>query len=58
LVFLSGTIESKEGEGWREYLLPEISSISVLEQNSWTPTRWLRIPKEGKKYHNAQNAVF
>ena len=51
--FLSGTSESKEGEGWREYLQPEISSISVLEQTVGHP-RAGYDPEGGKKYHNAQ----
>jgi len=51
--FLSGTSESKEGQGWREYLLSGISSISVLEQTFPHP-RTGYDSEGGKKYHKVQ----
>jgi predicted DNA-binding transcriptional regulator YafY len=54
--FLSGTSESREGQGWREYLLPEISSISVLEQTFSHP-RVGYDPEGGKKYHKVQCSI-
>lgn len=51
--FLSGTSKSNEGQGWREYRLPEVFSISVLEQMFPVP-RAGYDPEGGKKYHNVQ----
>ena len=51
--FLSGSSESNEGEGWREYILLGISSISVLEQ-TFSQQRTGYNPEEGKTYHKVQ----
>lgn len=51
--FLGGTSESKEGQGWREYLLTGVSSVSVLSQTFSRP-RPGYDPEGGKKYHKAQ----
>ena len=51
--FLSGSSESNEGEGWREYILPGISSISVLKQTFSKPRAGYN-PEEGKTYHKVQ----
>lgn len=51
--FLGGTSESKEGQGWREYLLSEISSIVVLSQQFAGPRPGYN-PNGGRKFHNIQ----
>ena len=51
--FLGGVSESREGGGWREYLLSSISSLAVLPENFAGP-RPRYNPNGGKIFHNVQ----
>ncbi len=54
--FLGGESASQEGQGWREYLLDNISSLSVLEQK-FLGVRPGYKRDGGKTFHNVQCAV-
>src|SRR5271157_4583661 len=54
--FLSGASESQEGQGWREYLLSEMSSVVELTQKFVGP-RFGYKPDGGKTFHNVQCAL-
>jgi len=54
--YLSGASESQAGPGWREYLLSEISSVTVLEEQFPGPRPGYK-PDGGKKFHNVQCAL-
>ena len=49
--FVSGHSESGEGPGWREYLLDEISSVSILEATFSGPRPGYQ-PDGGKTFHS------
>jgi hypothetical protein len=51
--FLGGESESREGQGWREYLLSGISNINVLPQQFAGPRAGYN-PSGGKKLRNVQ----
>jgi hypothetical protein len=53
---LSGASESQQEQGWREYLLSEITYVTVLPQKFFEPRPGYRRDG-GKKYHNVQCAV-
>jgi predicted DNA-binding transcriptional regulator YafY len=54
--FLGGASESLEGQGWREYLLSEMSNIAVLPK-TFTGTRPGYRPDGGKRFKNVQCAL-
>jgi len=54
--FLGGASESQEGQGWREYLLSEITDLNVLPQRFLGPRPGYR-PDGGKTFHNVQCAL-
>jgi predicted DNA-binding transcriptional regulator YafY len=54
--YLHGASESKQGPGWREYLLSGISSVTILEETFSGPRQGYN-PNGGKKYHNVQCAL-
>jgi hypothetical protein len=54
--FLGGVSGSQEGHGWREYLMSEISSLSVLPRQ-FVPPRVGYNPTGGQKFYNVQCAV-
>jgi hypothetical protein len=54
--FLYGSSESKEGPGWREYLLSGMSNIIILPQTFDGPRPYYK-PDGGKKFHNVQCAL-
>jgi predicted DNA-binding transcriptional regulator YafY len=49
--FLSGYSESREGQGWREYLLDEISSVLILDETFSEPRPGYK-PDGGKSFHS------
>jgi hypothetical protein len=49
--FLGGAGESQEGQGWREYLLSEMSDVTVLPQTFAGPHPGYR-PDGGKRFNN------
>src|SRR5436190_19156711 len=49
--FLRGESASGEGQGWREYLLDNISSLSVLD-DGFSPPRPGYKRDGGKTFHN------
>jgi predicted DNA-binding transcriptional regulator YafY len=51
--FLSGASESQEGQGWREYLLSQITGVNVLPQTFSGPRPGYK-PDGGKTFHNVQ----
>jgi hypothetical protein len=51
--FLAGASESRDGEGWREYLLSSISSLVILPENFPGPRPQYK-PDGGKIFHNVQ----
>jgi hypothetical protein len=51
--FLGGESESKEGQGWREYLLSEMQNVTVLTQTFAGP-RYGYKPTGGQRFHNVQ----
>ena len=53
---LSGASESPQEQGWREYLLSEITFVTVLPQRFIGPRPGYRRDG-GEKYHNVQCAV-
>jgi predicted DNA-binding transcriptional regulator YafY len=53
---LSGASESQEVEGWREYLLSEITNLTILPQKFSGPRAGYN-PTGGKKFHNVQCAI-
>lgn len=54
--YLSGASESGTGQGWREYLLSGVSSVTILEETFHGPRQGYN-PSGGKKYHNVQCAL-
>ena len=54
--FLGGASESQEGQWWREYLLSEISNVTVLPQHFLSPRPGYKRDG-GKTLHNVQCAV-
>jgi hypothetical protein len=54
--FLGGASESQEGQGWREYLLSEITNITVLPQQ-FLGTRYDYKRDGGKTFHSVQCAL-
>jgi len=54
--FLGGASESQEGQGWREYLLSEITNLNVLPQRFLGPRPGYRRDG-GKTFHNVQCAL-
>ena len=54
--FLRGSSESKKGQGWREYLLSEISSVTILPEQ-FSGARPGYVATGGKKFHNLQCAL-
>jgi len=54
--FLYGESASNEGPGWREYLLENISDVSILDQQFTQPRPGYK-PDGGKTFHNVQCAV-
>ena len=54
--FLAGASESQEGEGWREYLLSEMTSVTELMQGFVGP-RFGYKADGGKTFHNVQCAL-
>ena len=54
--FLGGASESQEGQWWREYLLSEISTVTVLPQQFPGPRPGYK-PDGGKTFHNVQCAL-
>jgi hypothetical protein len=54
--FLAGASASGDGQGWREYLLDNISSLSVLPDR-FVQTRPGYRRDGGKLFHNVQCAV-
>ena len=53
--YLSGATESG-GQGWREYLLSEMTSVSVLATQFGGPRPGYK-PDGGKTFHNVQCAL-
>jgi hypothetical protein len=51
--FLGGSSESQEGQGWREYLLSEMTNVVTLPQQFSGPRPGYN-PSGGKKFHNIQ----
>jgi predicted DNA-binding transcriptional regulator YafY len=54
--FLGGASESREGQGWREYLLSEIANLNVLPQQFSGPRPGYRRDG-GKIFQNVQCAL-
>ncbi len=54
--YLTGASESKEGSGWREYLLSGISLVTILPESFSGPRNGYRADG-GKKFHNVQCAL-
>jgi hypothetical protein len=54
--FLYGESASGEGQGWREYLLENITDVKVLDQ-CFAQSRPGYQPTGGKKFHNVQCAL-
>ena len=54
--FLAGASESQEGEGWREYLIDEITTATMLSEHFYGPRPGYK-PDGGKKFHNVQCAL-
>jgi len=54
--FLGGESASQEGQGWREYLIDNISSLSVLQENFAQPRPGYKRDG-GKTFHSVQCAV-
>jgi hypothetical protein len=54
--FLGGASESHEGQWWREYLLTDISNVTVLLQKFSGPRPGYN-PSGGKRFHNIQCAL-
>jgi hypothetical protein len=55
--FLVGASESQEGQWWREYLLSDISYITVLPDKFPGPRPGYK-PNGGKLFHNIQCALL
>jgi predicted DNA-binding transcriptional regulator YafY len=53
---LGGASETPESQGWREYLLSEISNVTILSQKFSGPRSGYN-PTGGEKFHNIQCAV-
>jgi hypothetical protein len=51
--FLGGTGESQTGQGWREYLLSDMTSVVTLSQKFSGPRPGYK-PDGGKTFHNVQ----
>ncbi|SRR5258708_6820196 len=54
--YLSGASESATGEGWREYLLAEMTSVTVLPTQFSGPRPGYK-PDGGKTFHSVQCAL-
>lgn len=54
--FLRGYSESREGQGWREYLVSGISHITTIDESFSKPRQGYN-PTGGKKFHNVQCAL-
>ncbi|HKZ02316.1 MAG TPA: hypothetical protein VI750_08985 [Pyrinomonadaceae bacterium] len=54
--FLGGASESQEGQGWREYLLREITNVSIIPQKFLGPRPGYK-PDGGKSFHDIQCAL-
>ena len=54
--FVSGLSSSGEGPGWREYLLSDIGSVSILGQSFAGPRPGYKSDG-GKKFHNVTCAL-
>jgi hypothetical protein len=54
--WLVGGVTESGGAGWREYLLSEMSDLSVLNQHFFGPRPGYR-PDGGKLFHNVQCAL-
>jgi predicted DNA-binding transcriptional regulator YafY len=54
--YLRGRSESREGQGWRDYLISGISRITILDETFAGPRRGYN-PSGGKKFHNVQCAL-
>jgi hypothetical protein len=54
--FVRGYSESGSGQGWREYLLSGISSLTVLSETFSGPRPGYN-PTGGKKFHSVQCAL-
>lgn len=54
--FLGGESESQEGQGWREYLLDEITQVAIMPTQFAAPRPGYR-PDGGKSFHSVQCAV-
>lgn len=54
--FLRGESASGEGQGWREYLLDSINSLSILDEKFAHPRPGYKRDG-GKTFHNVQCAV-
>jgi hypothetical protein len=54
--YLYGNSESKEGPGWREYLLSGVSSVTVLEEQFSGPRPGYN-PTGGTKFRSVQCAL-
>jgi WYL domain len=51
--YLSGESESQRGEGWRQYLLGDISDVTILPRQFGGPRPDYK-PDGGKIFHNIQ----
>jgi len=54
--YLRGASESHDGEGWREYLLSEMRSVTVLQEQFQGPRRGYKR-SGGKMFHNVRCAL-
>lgn len=54
--FISGASESQSGPGWREYLLSEISSVTLFNERFLAPRPGYQ-KDGGKKFHGVQCAL-
>ena len=54
--FLYGEGASAEGSGWREYLLENVTDVTILDEGFTQPRPGYK-PDGGKTFHNVQCAV-
>ena len=54
--FLRGHSESDEGQGWRHYLVSDISQLEVLPETFTGPRRGYKA-SGGQSFHNVQCAL-
>lgn len=50
--YLRGASESRQGPGWREYHLAEISTVTILQASFSGPRRGYK-PDGGEQFHNS-----